>query len=269
MPIDSPSSIHSDAPSARVRMYSETSSSAPRPAPRSPAVRREQRLVGARKRARSRGDRGHQGKIVSARTTARACARSEGHGVRRGRRWGSRARGRRRAARSRPASGRSVATSRKRSSVTLGHQRAAGHGVGAEDHARRRRALSSDVADVDAVDAQLVGHHLGLERPAVDVAAGQQPVGPPAFVDHAGQRVPEAGLVAQLVQRLVDVVDLVALITGESADQADARTRRRPHASPVPALPVTLGHASAGCRRRCGPTPMPPSTQSAAVVTIR
>ena len=58
----------------------------------------------------------------------------------------------------------------------LGHERAVGHGR----VRNTTRAAGCLRAHLDPVDAQLVGHHLGLERAAVDAAAGEQPSLPPA-----------------------------------------------------------------------------------------
>ena len=87
----------------------------------------------------------------------------------------------------------------------LRHERAVRHGARPEDDARRRRLLP---ADVDAVDTELVGHHLGLERPAEDAAAAEQPLPAAVLVDERLEVVPEERLVLEAALHARGVVRL-------------------------------------------------------------
>ena len=83
-----------------------------------------------------------------------------------------------------------------------------------------------------------------------------------------GQRVPEAGLVAQHVEGHVDVVDLVADHRRERGHR-DQQATTPVAASARPGLPVTRVGERSRMPSKIRPTPTPPSTHSAAVVTIR
>ena len=147
----------------------------------------------------------------------------------------------------------------------LRHERPVRHRPRAEDHARRRRDLP---AHVDAVDAELVGHHLRLERAAEDAAAREQPLLAPVRVDQRLEVVPEVRLVLDPALHAAGVVGLghdrrrrdrePTTKRGGRRDRAGARLRLPNQRSPSSSTPWSTRTA-----------PMPPSTETAAVVTIR
>ena len=146
----------------------------------------------------------------------------------------------------------------------LRHERPVGHRAGAERDAGRRRDLP---AHVDAVDAELVGHHLRLERAAEDAAAGEQALLAAVRVDQRLQVVPQVRLV-------LDARPARGRCCWPWRRSSARRSRRRPRARRPPARVPARGLPSRRAPSVSTPwstrtAPTPPSTDTAAVVTIR